>query len=294
MRWIGIVLTLSLAASADPPAPGQIAALVAQLGSDDPAVRDRAENDLLEIGQPAVEPLEKALEGADPDLKLRIESILPWIRPGWDFNPMEKARDWFASWVAGRNAEDSVSRPLEAMDLDDPALATHYRLFSGRSARGSEATIAVGRTGTCGFLGEADFTVVEMLRRSGIRARGEAGVQRVGRIAYALPDRRVPQEARIEVDGRTWIYHAHILIYRSGEGPVYLEDTVFRFDESGVLAESSETGYDDLPPEVEKKLFDDADPWLLVFGFVDDRVLKDLRERQAKKEKTPPRHPRGK
>src|SRR5258707_1224931 len=53
---------------------------VQNLGSDDPAVRERADRELRKLGKAAEEALQRAAESSDPEVKKRAQSILDWLR----------------------------------------------------------------------------------------------------------------------------------------------------------------------------------------------------------------------
>ena len=85
-RMVLVVLTVVLAAGAAAqaaqPTPGEIDALIRELGASSYAVRQRASDRLWRIGQPAVAALEKALQSGDPEVHARAGTILGDIQAG--------------------------------------------------------------------------------------------------------------------------------------------------------------------------------------------------------------------
>ncbi len=70
--------------SAGPVDPAALAARVAELDSDDPSVRDKAEQAIADMGEGARPALEKALESATPEQRIRCEAILQSLDlPSW-------------------------------------------------------------------------------------------------------------------------------------------------------------------------------------------------------------------
>jgi hypothetical protein len=66
-----------------PPTEKEITDLIRQLGADDFAARDRAQQALVRIGKPALEPLRKASRDAtDVELRRRARAVMEQIDPG--------------------------------------------------------------------------------------------------------------------------------------------------------------------------------------------------------------------
>ena len=68
------------AAPAAPPAVAQAQAMIQALGSDSYSTRLQARSTLLQLGRPAIEPLEYAAQSEDPEVSLRATEILIALR----------------------------------------------------------------------------------------------------------------------------------------------------------------------------------------------------------------------
>lgn len=121
----------------------------------------------------------------------------------------------------------------------------------------------------------------DLLDRSGLLATDEVSVRKAGIALLLFPTPVEFDAARVEVQGREFRYHEHRLTLLSGRLGTYTEDVVFRFDESGRLAESTSTGYPDLTAEQAHALLSPPDPWLQLSGFVRDELKKAVADAAA-------------
>jgi hypothetical protein len=136
-----------------------------------------------------------------------------------------------------------------------------------------------------------------LLVQAGVLARGEAGLTKAAEILVGFPDDHCQPKstpafdaARVEVAGRSLVYHHHRLTLLSGRVGEYLEDEIFEFDAAGFFTVSRTTGIPDLSVEDRDAILREADPWLQLGGFVSDDTRRDVKERQEKREKGEPRH----
>jgi HEAT repeat protein len=81
MRWI-LLLLCSI------PQDEAIEAQVRRLGDESPVVRDKAERELVELGEPALPRLRKALEDADREVRIRARKIIHRIEWAPAINPL--------------------------------------------------------------------------------------------------------------------------------------------------------------------------------------------------------------
>ena len=110
-----LVVVLAVAARAEP-TPDQ---LVARLGSESFAVREKAFQALVEMGEKAIGALEKAKKSENPEVRLRAARALSRIR--WHVGPKLAARigdlmDDFATLPVGER--ERVCRDLAMVGLD--------------------------------------------------------------------------------------------------------------------------------------------------------------------------------
>ncbi|GEM_PF-4796811 len=129
-----------------------------------------------------------------------------------------------------------------------------------------------------------------ILERCELRATDEASVRRAGLVCLLMPVESKYEPERVEVSGRVFIYHQHLLVLMSGRLGVYREDIVVRFDTEGRLESYEVTGYPDLTVEQLHQLTGDPDPWLQVIGAVPDD-LKDRVSAKSGHRKLPIGHP---
>lgn len=81
MSVVAMALGMALLQGQDPQAQeARIGELIQRLGAEDPAERERADEELRRIGEPAVPHLERVLEDPDPERRARAERILQEIR----------------------------------------------------------------------------------------------------------------------------------------------------------------------------------------------------------------------
>jgi len=83
----GLALSVSLAAVASAAAPRVsadriIQAIIRDLGAERHDARERATEALRRVGQPALQPLEKAAESDDPEIRIRARDVLADVRLG--------------------------------------------------------------------------------------------------------------------------------------------------------------------------------------------------------------------
>jgi len=296
MRLIAFTLLALPALAGDPDVPS----LIRQLNSDDAAQRETAQRALEAVGETAREPLHKALDGAGPELKARIERILRWTAAEWEID---------AEAVAGeaydREIGDWKRKSLAPVELAGDELAPIrglFRMFRAEAldAHGVNARrdrLLVSKAGDVVFWIGEPVQQRALLERSRILAVDEAGVRRAGSICFAMTrtawrtgEDEPFEPARLEVSGREAIYHEHTMTLLSGRIGTYREDDVCVFGEDGILEEVRSTGIADLTMEDEYRLLGEADPWLVLDGFVADETRDELEKAQAKKEKKPPRH----
>lgn len=91
-------------AGADESVPAvRIAALIRSLGSDSFRERQRADDELMRLGNAARNQLEEALAAGDPEVRLRVESLLERLKVG---------QLWAASQVFYRTEEETASTIL--------------------------------------------------------------------------------------------------------------------------------------------------------------------------------------
>ena len=80
-RWIALLLLAVpfVPVGADDPDDKEIARLVKQLGSSDYRMRDAATKRLKELGEPAIDALERAMMTSDLEARRRAEKIVAVI-----------------------------------------------------------------------------------------------------------------------------------------------------------------------------------------------------------------------
>lgn len=128
-----------------------------------------------------------------------------------------------------------------------------------------------------------------ILDRCGLRATDEASVRRAGLVCLLMPIENKHEPERVEVSGRTFIYHRHLLVLMSGRLGAYSEDVVMRFDGNGRIESYEVTGFPDLTVEQRDGLTRDPDPWLQVIGAVPDDV-KERVSAKSRERKLPIEH----
>jgi len=108
MRFIPLIVCGALLAGPSVPAQEQrtvsqesiVGALIENLGANDHATRERAEESLRRLGPAALEPLEKAALSDDPEVRVRAGAILADLRlgitPDWPEAAIDLVREWHA------------------------------------------------------------------------------------------------------------------------------------------------------------------------------------------------------
>jgi YD repeat-containing protein len=172
----GAALTIVLSGYQSPPAESaDIEALVHDLGSDDPAIRDQADHKLRKIGKGAEGALRRAAESSDVEVMRRARAILDWLRvlkldergrviverdpKGWN---VEYSRDEAGNVIkkAWVNPNDAKPEYVRLYLFESPA----NRLVQEADAAGRRKEISYGPGGvvksTCveeGFVEESDL-----------------------------------------------------------------------------------------------------------------------------------------
>jgi len=289
--------------------------LIWKLESGDAEQRNRAEQELIEVGAAAIDLLKRAGLGASQDVQARLDRVLRWVSPDWMIDPEATMRSWYEPSLRRQDPGFTV---ISVTDITWPEeeMAPVRRLFrlyhyvARVTGRRQGETILVNRAGDCRRWSRQLEDTRHLLDVCRLRAVGEQDIDRIGRICriirgapphihrglsnFLLESERLEPE-RIELKNRDFIYHEHSLVLFGGRAGFYEEDLVFHFGEDGRLETINTTGIapDDFKGNHKKEDFlAKADPWLRLWGFVDVEVRDDLRKRQQDKERTPPRHDR--
>ena len=226
LRAVTVVTVLGLASAgagqrliAAPPEGGteRVGSLIRQLGSDNFQERERATQELVRIGTPALESLRRVLKDSDQELIIRAQQCITTIERDVKIvgliealkDPRPEKRIQAACQLAefGRYAEKAVPALIEA--LDDKDAKVQERVANAISFLGPGAKLAVPkliqvlqnakadqevrwRTAiTLGHMGpsakEAVPTLVQILRKEGFHLRNGAA-NALGGIGYTNKD----------------------------------------------------------------------------------------------------------
>ena len=156
------------AGSADGAAQEQrIAALIAALGSPEFAVREKATEDLLKIGLPAVPALKEAAKSDDPEVFERAEKILTGIRNGLGGvlpgEIVEMARNFDA--VPEEHRAEAIGKIVAALG-DKAGQFIAARVMSGRTVDSNAAMKALRGCTSATVLKETAAILSAELKRS--------------------------------------------------------------------------------------------------------------------------------
>ena len=315
MPLLGLLLLTS-----GPAAPEQeakelerIQKLIWKLESGEVEKRNLAEQELIDVGVPAIELLKRAGLGAGQDVQARLDRILRWVNLEWTIDPAATVKSWYEPSLRRQDPHFEV-KSLTDITWQETEMAPVTRLFklykhvSTFSGRPHAERILLNRGGDCRLWRGQLEDVRHLLDVCRLRATGEKEMDQIGRICriirgappyttghgsnFLVESERLDPE-RIEIKNRDFIFHEHSLVVIGDRSGFYEEDLVYHFGEDGRLETINTTG---IPPEFTAKqredLLAEADPWLRVWGYVDVETRNDLRKRQKDKERTPPRHDR--
>ncbi|MEK7466537.1 MAG: hypothetical protein AAB074_03905 [Planctomycetota bacterium] len=285
----------------------RVADLVEAFAGEDESKSIEAERQLWHSGGAAEALLEKAFESASPVVKERISRLRRWLAPSWAEDADEAAKKSYAARLPVVEDAWDVQK-FDRIELTGAAepLAPGYRLYRAecRSKSGAQAKhdLVLGAKDSSQLIwtGEA-AQCREILQRCGlVFDGGEFTRTCIGALA-ALPRRawdgrklREVDSARIEVKGRDVIWHEHRMWFGSGVLGGYTEDLVYAFGEDGLLAGVKSTGIPNLTRREMDRILAEADPWLVLEGWVREETRDALQKAQALKEKPAPRHPEAK
>jgi hypothetical protein len=316
MPILGLLLWTS--GSATPEQEGKelerLQKLIWKLESGDVEQRNRAEQELIDVGEPAIELLKRAGLGASKDVQARLDRILRWVSPEWMIDPTATVKSWYEPLLRREDPHYEV-KSVADITWQETEMAPVRRLFklyqysTTFQGRTHGDRILVNRAGECTLWGGQLKDIRHLLEVCRLRAVGEREMDHIGRICriirgapphihrgtpnFLLESERLEPE-RIELKNRDFIYHEHSLVLFGGRAGFYEEDLVFHFGEDGQLETINTTG---IPPDgftvkQKEEFLAKADPWLRLWGYVDVEARDDLRKRQKDKERTPPRHER--
>lgn len=218
----------------------------------------------------------------------------------WAFDPSERAKKWYETYVQEHHPRYRLAewkeRGWEGKEVE--GVGKFFRRYEAKNEtlkehwKDLEENIWIDREGKCSIWKGDAADLQRILEALGERATDEAGVRRVGGICMSLSDKIVMAPERVEIQGRTFIHHQHLLTLLSGRVGTYREDQSFLFDAEGRLAAVKFTGIQDLTVADRERLLDEADPWMIVLGFGAEETVKRLEEKQKSKERKPPHHDR--
>jgi hypothetical protein len=316
MRILGLLLLTSR-----PGAPAQegkelerIQKLVWKLESGDAEQRHLAEQELIDVGEAAIETLKRAGIGASPEVQARLDRMLRWVNPEWMIDAEATVKSWYEPRMRRQDPDFKV-RSVSDMTWPEPEMAPVRRLFkmyqysSTYQGRSWGDRILVNRAGDCTLWSGQLKDIRQLLDVCRLKAVGEKEIDQIGRICriirggpplifrenpnFHLESEQIEAE-RIEIKNREFIYHEHSLLLFGGRAGFYEEDLVYHFGEDGRLESIHTTGISPTDfkakPNQKEEFLAEADPWLRLWGYVDVDTRDDLRKRQQDKERTPPRH----
>ncbi|MBI2920310.1 MAG: hypothetical protein HYY18_04420 [Planctomycetes bacterium] len=274
--------------------------LVARLDDEDAGKRDAAERELSRLGLGVEDRVKKAAESASPEKSARCKRILRWIAYQWTGDPAKEARAWYEGEIA-----DFKVVSFEELELAEPAhsyVPSRFRFFRGEArdkhnVNARHDIVVIDRLGAARIWKGELSELVEVLDRCGLHGRDDSNLKLAGGVCVAIPSSAydakkhpAPDEGRMETRAKEFIYHHHRIWLGSGVLGGYLEDEVFAFDEAGRLSRIETTGIENFQIKDLERLLGEADPWLQLTGWVPDDMRDQLEAKQAKKERTPPRH----
>ncbi|MCC6739108.1 MAG: hypothetical protein IT452_08680 [Planctomycetia bacterium] len=278
-------------------------ALVAALcGADEGAAR-RAERRAARWGAGLEPILKKAEESASPVVAGRIARVRSWWRE-WTKEDESRAREAFEA--RRPKARDAwVTRSFAAVELEGPAAQAGWawRCFLADSASTSGVQahrdlVFFAKDGTCLLWTGDPEQARTLLDRAALFGDSDGAISLAVQVLAAIEPGAAPaakvEDARVEVRGRTGIWHEHRMWLGSGVPGGYTEDVEYEFDTDGLLSKVSATGSERFDVREMERLLDEADPWMVLEGWVPEEMAKRLKDAQAKKEKSPPRHGRRK